>query len=297
MKKVDRYNDTIEQIYTGEYGYGMQYDHMKVDMKDRVVLVTGGTGMIGGAAATRFAQSGAHVIVWGTKVDKGQEKEAELKQYNPRSFFDRIQLNDYEEVKAGVQRIVDEFGRIDVLFANAGSNWGNRQPLPDYDENMFDININVNLVAGTVLLCQLVLPIMMKQNKGSIILTSSVCGSAGLMRQDGFVASKFAMSALTKSMALEYAKYNIRVNCLQPGSVPLPDAKLNFLWDTVNFEDYDSNYTNPDSFVFDIAARRPGHPMDQAGVVLYFASDDANYTTGQCISVDGGWTCGLSGEY
>lgn len=297
MKKVDRSNDTIEQIYTGEYGYGMAYDHMKVDMKDRVVLVTGGTGMIGGAAATRFAQSGAHVIVWGTRVEKGQEKETELKQYNPRSFFDRIQLNDYEEVKKGVQRIMDEFGRIDVLFANAGSNWGNRQPLPDYDENMFDMNINVNLVAGTVLLCQQVLPIMVKQNKGSIILTSSVCGSAGLMRQDGFVASKFAMSALTKSMALEYAKYNIRVNCLQPGSVPLPDAKLNFLWDTVDFEDYDSNYENPDSFVFDIAARRPGHPMDQAGVVLYFASDDANYTTGQCISVDGGWTCGLSGEY
>ena len=112
------------------------------------------------------------------------------------------------------------------------------------------------------------------------------------MRQSGFVASKFAMSALTKSMALEYAKYNIRVNCLQPGSVPQPEQKLNVLWDTVDFDDYESNYKNPDSFVFDIAARRPGHPMDQAGIVVYFASDDANYTTGQCISVDGGWTCG-----
>jgi len=297
MKKVDRSSDTIEQIYAGEYGYGMDYVPMLVDMKDRVVLVTGGTGMIGGAAATRFAQNGAHVIIWGTKVDKGREKEAELKQYNPRSFFDRVELNDHEAVKAGVQRILDTFGRIDVLFANAGSNWGNRQPLMGYDENMFDKNINVNLVAGTVLLCQQVLPIMMKQNKGNIILTSSVCGQAGLMRQSGFVASKFAVSALAKSMALEYAKYNIRVNCLQPGSVPLPDSKLNILWDTVDFENYDSNYENPDSFVFDIAARRPGHPMDQAGVVLYFASDDANYTTGQAVSVDGGWTCGLSGEY
>lgn len=296
-KNIDRKTATIEQIYTGEYGYGMEYEPMHADLKGRVALVTGGTGMIGGASATRLAQSGATVIIWGTKVDKGQEKEAELKQYNPNCKFDRIDLNNFDDVKAGVQRIMDEFGRIDILFANAGANWGNRKPLPDYDENLYDINIDVNLISGTVLLSQLILPIMIKQNKGSIIFTSSICGDAGLMRQDGFITSKFAVSALTKSMALEYAKYNIRVNCLQPGSVPLPDATLNILWDTVDFDDYDSNYTNPDSFVFDIAARRPGYPMDQAGIVLYFAADDSNYTTGQCISVDGGWTCGLSGEY
>lgn len=297
MKKVDRNHDTIKQIYTGEYGYGMEYNPMHADLKDRVALVTGGTGMIGGATATRLAQSGAHVIIWGTKVDKGQEKEAELKQYNPKCRFDRVDLNNFDDVKAAVQRIVDDFGRIDILFANAGSNWGNRKPLMFYDEELYDKNIDVNLISGTVLLCQLVLPIMIKQNKGSIILTSSICGYSGLLRQSGFVASKFAMSALCKSMALEYAKYNIRVNCLQPGSVPQPEQQLNVLWDTVNFDDYDSNYKNPDSFVFDIAARRPGHPMDQAGLVVYFASDDANYTTGQCVCVDGGWTCGLSGEY
>lgn len=297
MKKVDRAKDTIQDIYTGEYGYGQKYEPLTADLKDRVCLVTGGTGMIGGAAATRLAQCGAHVIIWGTKEDKGVAKEAELKQYNDRCRFDRINLDNHSEVEAGVKRIVDEFGRIDVLFANAGANWGNRKPLPEYDENLYDLNIDINLVSGTFLLCKYVLPIMMEQNKGSIILTSSICGQAGLMRQSGFVASKFAMSALTKSMALEYAKYNIRVNCLQPGSVPLPDQKLNVLWDTVDFENYDENFRNPNSFVFDIPARRPGYPMDQAGVVVYFASDDANYTTGQCISVDGGWTCGLSGEY
>ncbi len=297
MKKIDRINDTIREIYTGEYGYGMEYEPMHADLKDRVCLVTGGTGMIGGAAATRLAQSGALVIIWGTKVDKGLEKEAELKQYHPKCRFDCINLNDHDAIREGVKRIVDDFGRIDVLFANAGANWGNRKPLPEYDEELFDMNIDINLVAGTFVLCQRVLPVMMKQNKGSIILTSSICGQAGLMRQSGFVASKFAMSALTKSMALEYAKYNIRVNCLQPGSVPRPERKLNVLWDTVDFEDYDSNFRNPDSFIFDIAARRPGHPMDQAGIVLYLAADDSNYTTGQCISVDGGWTCGLSGDY
>jgi len=152
MKKVDRLNDTLGQIYDGEYGYGMEYEPMHADLKGRVALVTGGTGMIGGAAATRLAQSGAHVIIWGTKTEKGLAKEAELKEYNPMCRFDRIDLNDFEEVKAGIQRIVDDFGRIDILFANAGSNWGNRKPLMFYDENLYDITIDVNLISGTVLL-------------------------------------------------------------------------------------------------------------------------------------------------
>lgn len=297
MKKVDRYNETIEQIYSGEYGYGMEYKPMKADLEGRVALITGGSGMIGGAAATRYAESGAIVIIWGLEKEDGLAKEAELKKLNPKCRYEYVELQDHEAVKAGIKNIMDEFGRIDILFANAGGNWGNRQPLMNFDENLFDVNIDVNLINSTVYLSQLVLPIMMKQNKGSIIYTSSICGWAGLMKQCGFVASKYAISALTKSLALEYAKYNIRVNALVPGSVPQPKMKLNMLWETVDFDDYESNYTNPDSFVFDIEARRPCHPMDLAGILLYFAADDANHTTGQILAVDGAWACGLSGDY
>ena len=98
-------------------------------------------------------------------------------------------------------------------------------------------------------------------------------------------------------MAMEYGKYNIRVNVLCPGSLPQPKDHLNVLWDSVDFDDYDGNFERPQSMVFDIAARRPAYPTDMAGLVLYLASDDACYTTGQVIMVDGGWTCGLSGEY
>ncbi len=297
IKNVDRKTATIRSIYHGEYGYDMEYNPMKADLKGRIALVTGGTGMIGGAAATRLAESGAIVIFWGTKVEAGQKKEEELKKIVPECRFDRIDMTDLSQVKAGVDRILNDFGRIDILFANAGANFGNRKPLAEYDEKLYDKNIDLNLTSGTFYLSQLVLPTMIRQNKGSIIFTSSVCGQTGLMRQSGFVASKFAVSALTKSMALEYAKYNIRVNALLPGSVPQPESGLNILWDTVTFEDYDKNFENPDSMVFDIAAKRPGAPLDQAGLVVYLASDDANYTTGQTISVDGGWTCGLSGKY
>ena len=92
-----------------------------------------------------------------------------------------------------------------------------------------------------------------------------------------------------------YAKYNIRVNALAPGSLPRPDTPPNVLWATCDFEDYDSNFSNPGSIVFDIPMRRPAHPKDMAGLLLYLVSDDASYTTGQVICVDGGWTAGYSG--
>ncbi len=76
-----------------------------------------------------------------------------------------------------------------------------------------------------------------------------------------------------------------------------PEAGLNILWDNCSFDDYEKNFATPDTLLFDIAARRPGHPTDMAGLVLYFASDDACYTTGQVVCVDGGWTAGLSGDY
>jgi NAD(P)-dependent dehydrogenase (short-subunit alcohol dehydrogenase family) len=192
---------------------------------------------------------------------------------------------------------MDHFGRIDILFANAGVNMTNRQPIDKYDISLFNKNIDIDLHYGTVNLCQKVLPIMMRQNKGSIIFTSSVCGFCGLRKQSGFVAAKFAVSQLGRAMALEYAKYNIRVNVLCPGSLPQPKEHLNILWDTVDFDDYDGNFDRPESMVFDIAARRPAYPTDMAGLVVYLASDDACYTTGQVIMVDGGWSCGLSGEY
>ena len=193
--------------------------------------------------------------------------------------------------------MLDHFGRIDILFANAGGNKSNRQPIDKHDISLFNWNIDVNLHYGTVLLCKLVLPTMIRQNKGSIIFTSSVCGFCGLRKQSGFIAAKMAVSNLARAMALEYAKYNIRVNVLCPGSLPNPKGHLNVLWDTVDFENYESNFERPESMVFDIAAQRPAYPTDMAGIVLYYASDDACYTTGQLVMVDGGWTCGLSGEY
>ena len=297
MKKNITRQESIGEIYEGEYGYAAAYNCMHADLKGRVALVTGGTGMIGGATATLLARSGANVVVWGRNAEAGAEKERELRALGGDSRFDRVDLTDKAATDAAVRRILDRYGRIDILFANAGANFTNRQPIDKYDIDLFDRNIDVNLYYGTVNLCQQVLPAMMRQHRGSIIFTSSVCGYSGLRKQSGFVASKFAVSQLGRSMAMEYGKYNIRVNVLCPGSLPQPKDHLNVLWDSVDFDDYDGNFERPQSMVFDIAARRPAYPTDMAGLVLYLASDDACYTTGQVIMVDGGWTCGLSGEY
>lgn len=230
------------------------------DFIGKTVVVTEGAGIIGKAIGTAFAGEGARVAVCDRNLDAARDAARAL----------RASSADAEGFQV-------DLGRRGDLAAN--------------------YNIDLNLNGGTVYLTRLVLPHMIAQGGGSIIFTSSVCGVTGLRLQCGFVASKFAICALTRSLALEYAKYNIRVNTLAPGSLPSPDAKRNFLWDTCDFEDFDKNFEDPTTILYDIPARRPAYPSDMAGIILYFASDDALYTTGQVVCVDGGWTAGLSGNY
>lgn len=298
-KKIDcdRVNDTIEQIFDGVYGYNKPYNHATADLKGRVAIITGAAGMIGFATAKLLAASGCHICIFDLADEAiGAERVAEIKRNGGSASYYKVNVVDKEACKAAVESIIAEYGRIDILFGNGGGNWGNRKPVYDFDETKFPLNMDINLNGGTFYLSKLVIPYMIKQGGGNIVFTASVCGVTGLRLQCGFVASKFAVAALTKSMALEYGKYNIRVNCLAPGSLPQPKAKLNFLWDTCSFEDYDSNFENPSSMVYDIAARRPAFPSEMAGLILYLVSDDATYTTGQVICVDGGWTAGCTDD-
>lgn len=294
--KVDRKNDSLEKIFDGVYGYNMKYNHMTADLKGRTALISGATGMIGGATATRFAQCGANVIVWGTRDAVGQEKVKELESYGVKAYYNHVDITDYNSIKSAFEDDVAKFGKIDICFANAGNNFTNRKPITEMDMDFFDKSVEINL-NGAMYMANIILPQMVKQGGGNFVYTSSVCGLAGLMNQCGFSAAKYAVLNLTKALALEYGKYNIRVNALVPGSVPFPESPLSVLYESTNFEDYDSNFERPETLLFDVPQRRPGTPMDMAGLVVYLVSDDANYTTGQTISVDGGWACGLSGKY
>ena len=298
--ECDRANDSFEQIFEGVYGYHKPYKHMTADLKDRVALITGASGMIGGATAELMAASGAKIAIWDINDEAGAERVAAIKAKGGEAKYYHVNLGDRESIKTVFEQFIQDFGRIDILFGNGGSNWGNRKPVTEFDDEKFPININVNLHGGTYMLAKLAIPYMIKQGGGSIMFTSSVCGVTGLRKQCGFVASKFAISALTRSMALEYGKYGIRVNTLAPGSLPgpfLPFTNEGLWADVTVGEHYDENFENPQSILYDIAARRPAYPTDMAGLMLYLASDDASYTSGQVICVDGGWTAGFSGDY
>lgn len=285
-------------MFTGMYGYGKEYQPARADLGGRVALITGTAGMIGFAAAKRLAQSGCAIAAWDLCEDSGEAKAREIADATGGNVvFYKVDVTDRQAITDAVARVIADFGKIDVLFCNAGGNWGNRKPVYEFDDELFRRNERVNLTGSVVWLCREVIPHMIRQGKGSIIITSSVCGVTGLRNQCGFVGSKFAVSALTRSMALEYARDNIRVNCIAPGSTPRPEDKLNPLWDTVDFENFEKNFSNPENLLYDIPIPRPAEPDDMAGLVQYFASDDAAYTTGQVVCVDGGWTAGFSGNY
>ena len=287
---------TFGEIFKGVHGYNAPYKKMKADLSGRVAFITGGSGMVGGESAALMAASGAAVVLCDVWDGPGQERAEAINDAGGKAVYLHVNVTDEAALKEAVEKTAAEFGQIDILMCNAGPNFGNRMPIAEFDDSALQPTVDGCLM-HTYHLCRLVLPYMIRQGKGSIINTTSVCGVTGLRRQCPFIFSKFAISALTRSMALEYGKYNIRVNAIAPGSLPRPTTPLNFLWDTCDFENYESNFSNPSTMLFDIPMRRPAAPQDMAGLVLLFASDDAGYLTGQVVCVDGGWTAGYSGDY
>jgi len=299
VKEADSKQSTIERAFEGVYGYHKPYTPLQANLSGRAAILTGAAGSIGREVALLYAACGARVAVWDINDQAGAQTVRKIAENGGEAYYDHVDITDGAAMEAALRKALARYGKIDILFANAGSNFGNRMPATEMDEALFDLNLDVNLVGGAIMLSRLVLPHMMAQGGGNIIFTTSVCGVAGLQKQCGFVASRFAINALTRSLALEYGKYNIRVNALAPGAVPMPEFNpdMSILWKDCFTDGYESNFTNPGRLLFDIAARRPGHPTEMAGLVLYFASDDASYTTGQVVCVDGGWTAGFSGDY
>ena len=287
---------TVSEAFTGLYGYNSMYEPMSVNLRERVALVTGASGVIGSAVARALARNGARVVVWDIDDEAGEEVISSIKSSGGFAEYRHVNLLSASEQQMAFENLLEQHGKLDILIANAGGNFGKRGSFVEYGEDSFGANLELNLNMSAVHLSQLALPYLI-QTKGNIVFTSSVCGVVGLQNQCGFVAAKYAVSALARSLALEYGEYGVRVNALAPGSLPFPNEEINFLWASTSLEDYESNFYNPDTLVFNIPLRRPACPDDMTGIVLYLVSDDAAYTTGQVISVDGGWTSGLSGIY
>src|SRR5437588_4502258 len=240
----------------------------------KVALVTGGTSGIGETTAIEFARAGAKVVLSGRREKEGAQVVAEIKKLGGDAAFVRADVAKDADVKAMVKFAVDKFGRLDIAFNNAGVEW--KGPLEQATEaeyrRIFDIN-----VWGVLNSMRHEIPVMLKNGGGAIVNTSSVAGHVGLAQVSVYIASKHAVEGLTKSVALEFAKQNIRINAVAPGVIA-----------TEMFDRFAGDELR-DQIVSIVPVGRIGASDEIAAAVLYLASDDANFTTGTSLVVDGGY--------
>jgi NAD(P)-dependent dehydrogenase (short-subunit alcohol dehydrogenase family) len=243
-------------------------------LNGKVALVTGGTSGIGRATAIAFARDGAKVVLTGRREKEGAQVVAEVKKLGGDAAFVRADVAKDADVKAMVDFTIDKFGRLDIAFNNAGVEW--KGPLEQATEaeyrRIFDIN-----VWGVLNSMRHEIPVMLKNGGGAIVNNSSVAGHVGLAQVSVYIASKHAVEGLTKSVALEFAKQNIRINAVAPGVIATE------MFDRFAGDELREQITSI------VPVGRVGASEEIAAAVLYLCSDDAKFTTGASLVVDGGF--------
>jgi len=249
-------------------------------LQNKVALITGGTSGIGEAVAELFAREGANVAITGRNETRGYAVTARILESGGQAIFVRTDVRHAAECKRAVDATLGSFGRLDVLFNNAGVFFP--QTTLECSEEEWDLQIDINL-KGTFLMSKYALEPMIAQGGGVIINNSSGWGLVGGDKAVAYCASKGGVVLLTKAMAIDHGRQGIRVNCICPGDVDTPmlpeDARRRGLeWKT-----YRAGCENR-------PMGRIGTPDEIAKAVLFLASDDSSFMTGAALVVDGGGT-------
>jgi NAD(P)-dependent dehydrogenase (short-subunit alcohol dehydrogenase family) len=244
-------------------------------LKNKVAFITGSGSGIGRASAILFGSEGANVAVADIDESGGKETSRIINGNGSRAIYINADITDPESVKKAIARTIDEFGKLDILYNNAGGSVSDDKPITEVSIEVWKKTHSVNLF-GTYLCCKYGIPELIKNGKGSVVLTSSICGLKG-WRGSAYTAAKGGIISLTRIMALDYAKYNIRVNCICPGHT-LTERVLELM------------RIHPDI----VGAIQPLHllgfcePLDIAYAALYLGSDESKIVTGAILSVDSG---------
>jgi sorbitol-6-phosphate 2-dehydrogenase len=262
-------------------------------LQDRIALVTGGAQGLGQAICMRLAQEGCHVAVADLNEEKASQTAAAIAEFHKngsarRTIAIKTDVSDEAQVSAMVNRTLQEFGRLDILVANAGILIA--EEITEFPAEKWRAVMNVNLF-GYFLCAKYAARVMKKQNKGVIIEVNSKSGKKGSFKNSAYAASKFGGIGLTQSIALDLAEYNVRVNAVCPGNLldsPLWNEGPNSL-----FKQYARKWSITEDevrkkYIDQVPMKRGCTYEDVCNVVAFLASDQASYMTGQAINVTGG---------
>lgn len=250
---------------------------MSSGLKGKTALITGGTSGIGRAAALALAKEGVNIVLTGRREAEGNAVAAEVAKLGVKSQFVRGDVSRAADVQAMVAAAVKlGNGKLDIAFNNAGI-----EQLPgsllEQSEAEFDQVIDIN-VKGVWLSLKHEIAAMLKTGGGSIINTASVAGLVGMAGMSTYIASKHAVIGLTRAVALEFAKSNIRVNAVSPAAIETP------------MMDRFTATMPPDALAAMHPVGRTGKASEIADAVVWLASDSSSFVTGQSITIDGGFT-------
>ncbi len=240
-------------------------------LQNKVALITGGASGIGAATARLFVQEGAKVVLADLNEEKGKAFEAELKTQGAEAVFVKANITSEEEVGGLFKQAIAAFGKVDIVFNNAGI--GRVHPTHELEYSEWRNTVNVDL-DGVFLVARESIREMLKTGGGTIVNTASMYGWVGSPGSAAYNAAKGGVINLTRSLALEYADQNIRINALCPGFIDTPII--------------------PEENKKELAAitpmKRLGQAEEMATAVLFLASDESSYMTGGSLIVDGGYT-------
>ncbi|WP_041544629.1 SDR family NAD(P)-dependent oxidoreductase [Oceanobacillus iheyensis] len=240
-------------------------------LQDKVAVITGGVSGIGAATAKLFASEGAKLILVDMNEEKGASIEAELKSQGSEAIFIKADVTNEEQVKNIYTTAIDTFGKVDILFNNAGI--GAVKPTEELTYAEWRKTVEVDL-DGVFLVAQAAIKEFLKAGSGVIVNTASMYGWVGSPGSAAYNAAKAGVVNLTRSLGLEYAARNIRVNALCPGFI-----------DTAILGDSDR-----EALINTTPMNRLGKSEEMAKAVLFMASDDSSFMTGNSLIVDGGYT-------
>ena len=238
------------------------------DLKNKNIIITGASGGIGNSIVQKFSESGANILASGTKIEKLEELKNKFNNLKILKF----DISQSDKIEDFIENASKELGGLDCIINNAGITQDNLAIRMSIEEWKKVIDINLT---STFLMSKFAIKKMLKNKKGKIVNITSVVGHTGNLGQANYTASKAGIIAMSKSLAIEYAKKNININCISPGFIK-----------TAMTDKIDDKYK--EVIISKIPSARLGEPQDIANAVLFLASSQSDYINGETLHVNGG---------